>query len=60
MRIGQGQEAAGRRKRTVALIAMTSEAGAVSVSYRISDKVSGRARRQMAGKLRQIADAITG
>lgn len=59
MKSGQKQEAAGRRKKAVALIAATSEAGLVSVSYAISGSISIKARRQLAAKLRKIADAVT-
>jgi hypothetical protein len=60
MTTGPGQGIAGRRKKTIGLIALTSEAGGVSVSYQIKDKISRRAKRQVANQLRKIADAVSG
>ena len=60
MSTGQAQEAARHRKKTIGLIALTSEAGRVSVSYEISAKVSARTRRQIVTKLQRVLDALKG
>jgi hypothetical protein len=59
MGTGQAQEAAGQRKETIALIALTSEAGEVSASYKVVDRASREDREEIARKLVEIAREIT-
>lgn len=60
MKTGQARDSAGQRKKTVALIALTSEAGRMSVSYRLSGKASASTRRKIAGKLLELVDELKG
>lgn len=60
MGVGQGQESVARRSETLALIALISDAGSVTASYKISDTASGSERAKIADKLREIADSVGG
>lgn len=60
MGTGQAQEGAGQRKETVALIALTSEAGVLSASYKIAEQASGLERQGIANKLLEIAEEVRG
>jgi hypothetical protein len=55
---GARQGEGGRQKETVALIALSSEEGAISASYKVADSASSAERLEIARKLVEISQVI--
>ena len=58
MSTGEMQETASRHKETVVVLAMTSEAGAVSVSYSVAATASRAERREIARKMAEVTEEV--